>query len=339
MKKAVIILSALFIIFSLIDAIHAQGKKKLQEPKSNVIANEIIKSVNDGGLCTVYVELKSPGRVDYPAQQFNPRDYFIAKSVAITKVGATVRTRKKNIFTGNLEEKYSAPILTTVKGSCTAVHNNGKELTVNGENKIELDQWNEWHLFGRSLNWAPVEVCKIIYDTCIPIEKKQWEKRQAEINEEAKRADEKRIAKEAEEERLKKMKQEEELAASKRFVENNDGTITDTVAGLIWAAHSAKGNVTWEEAESFCVRYRGGGYKDWRMPTLHELSERNDIKYRYSLNLQGTYWSSETRGSEAACFAFYGGNEKWFGKNQAYCKATPVRSTDNSSGDKGNRAE
>jgi hypothetical protein len=40
----------------------------------------------------------------------------------------------------------------------------------------------------------------------------------------------------------------------------------------MWAAKDNGSDINWENAKSHCENYRGGGYKDWRMPTQDELA-------------------------------------------------------------------
>ena len=39
----------------------------------------------------------------------------------------------------------------------------------------------------------------------------------------------------------------------------------------MWAAKDNEYDLNWVSAKSYCEDYRGGGYKDWRMPTEEEL--------------------------------------------------------------------
>jgi hypothetical protein len=62
-------------------------------------------------------------------------------------------------------------------------------------------------------------------------------------------------------------------AAEQRFVDNEDGTVTDTQTGLMWSKTSSPGDLTWQDAEAYCkvpaiAEYK---YTDWRMPTIEEL--------------------------------------------------------------------
>ena len=54
------------------------------------------------------------------------------------------------------------------------------------------------------------------------------------------------------------------------YTDNNDGTITDNVTGLMWAKDMGE-KMSYEEAISYANNYRLGGYDDWRIPTIKQL--------------------------------------------------------------------
>jgi Sec-independent protein translocase protein TatA len=130
-----------------------------------------------------------------------------------------------------------------------------------------------------------------------------------------------------------------------RFIASGDGTVLDTRTNLMWAAKDNGANISWQDAKSYCENYRGGGYKDWRMPTQDELAELYDTTITNTNppaeGCNGGYhltnlihltcccpWASETRGSTAANFGFSNGPRHWL--DQSYVgsiRALPVRST------------
>ena len=61
--------------------------------------------------------------------------------------------------------------------------------------------------------------------------------------------------------------------AIERFVDNGDGTVTDSQTGLMWAKSSSPGDLAWEDAATYCKTPAIAGYKysDWRLPTIEEL--------------------------------------------------------------------
>ncbi|NBV35436.1 MAG: DUF1566 domain-containing protein, partial [Proteobacteria bacterium] len=54
------------------------------------------------------------------------------------------------------------------------------------------------------------------------------------------------------------------------FTDNNNGTVTDNVTGLMWQK-TDNGESTWETALTNASTLTLGGYKDWRLPTPSEL--------------------------------------------------------------------
>ena len=126
--------------------------------------------------------------------------------------------------------------------------------------------------------------------------------------------------------------------ASDRFTDHENGTVTDNQTGLMWAAKDNGVAISWQNGLLYCQNYSGGGYTDWRMPTLAELESLYDPAAE---NKQGYHvtplietsaqsiWASETRGFKAARFNFTYGNVYWL--RQTYSGPTrvlPVRSSD-----------
>jgi hypothetical protein len=63
-----------------------------------------------------------------------------------------------------------------------------------------------------------------------------------------------------------------EPSLSPRFIDNGDGTITDTASGLMWSkATISAERVTHAAAEKICADLDLAGHKDWRLPTVEEL--------------------------------------------------------------------
>jgi hypothetical protein len=61
-----------------------------------------------------------------------------------------------------------------------------------------------------------------------------------------------------------------------QFTAFDDGTVLDTKTKLMWAARDNGSAVSWPGAKTFAGNYRGGGYTDWRLPTLTELTDLYD---------------------------------------------------------------
>jgi hypothetical protein len=110
-----------------------------------------------------------------------------------------------------------------------------------------------------------------------------------------------------------------------RFTTNDNGTVLDTRTNLMWAVKDNGSDINWANAKSYCENYRGGGYTDWRMPTLDELAGLYDKSIAYKSDCGwdvhltelirltcNAAWTSETlaetRGPVAVYFGFSNGN-------------------------------
>jgi hypothetical protein len=88
------------------------------------------------------------------------------------------------------------------------------------------------------------------------------------------------------------------------FVDNGNGTVTDSKTGLIWQQGEA-GYMTWGSALSHCEGLSLGGCSDWRLPNIKELESLTDdtrhtpaIDPAYFPNAYASnYWSSTTSAS------------------------------------------
>jgi hypothetical protein len=103
---------------------------------------------------------------------------------------------------------------------------------------------------------------------------------------------------------------------------NGDGTVTDTVAGLMWQQGTASpAAMTWEAALTYAEGLTLAGYDDWRLPTLKELSSIVDYNHYNSAidtvlfpgTVSSYYWSStadaNVLGLDGAWYVnFYYGN-------------------------------
>ncbi len=82
---------------------------------------------------------------------------------------------------------------------------------------------------------------------------------------------------------------------------NDDGTVTDTGTGLMWQ-QSTDMEMNWSNALEHCENFSLGGYTDWRLPNLKELSAILDLSRRnpaidgkaFPDTLPANYWSSTT---------------------------------------------
>ena len=85
------------------------------------------------------------------------------------------------------------------------------------------------------------------------------------------------------------------------FLINGNGTVTDTVTGLMWQQIDG-GEMTIENAIIYCDTLTLGGYTDWRLPTAHEAFSIQNMQYTNpSLNTSvfpvtgAEYWWSSNK--------------------------------------------
>ena len=134
--------------------------------------------------------------------------------------------------------------------------------------------------------------------------------------------------------------------AQERFVDNADGTITDTMLNLMWAKTDNQGNINWRQAQKW-AKYTfpytlPNNYDNWRLPTIDELKTLYDknnksetdcgqqVKINSAFELTcGWLWTSEMQSISARLFNFHRGYSYTdrISKHKAY-RALPVRNLD-----------
>ncbi|MFQ5444425.1 MAG: DUF1566 domain-containing protein [Nitrospinales bacterium] len=119
------------------------------------------------------------------------------------------------------------------------------------------------------------------------------------------------------------------MTNNSHFVDNQDGTVTDTQSGLTWSREDSwqkEGKwVTWDEAFEFSrhlVDLELGGHIDWRLPTpdealtLYVPEAANKDKYGKTIHLdpvfpegpQACIWTHEVaKGNEGVVLNFHTG--------------------------------
>jgi len=137
------------------------------------------------------------------------------------------------------------------------------------------------------------------------------------------------------------------VRASDRFVDNGDGTVTDTKTGLMWAQTDNMGNITWHDARLYCENLILSVHNNWRMPTAEELGTLFDdsldsyeticghnVKFAPQIELScGFVWSSDVLsipgGYSVAAYVFnYLKGYRYSARMSQYrgYRALPVRS-------------
>ena len=114
-----------------------------------------------------------------------------------------------------------------------------------------------------------------------------------------------------------------------RYLDNGDGTVTDTCTGLMWQKDRTDTDndgiaddtdrLPWCDALAYCENLELGGRDDWRLPNVRELHSivdygrpfhlgRIDPVFRVIEQIQSDYWSSTAQPLRRALFVnfFYG---------------------------------
>lgn len=112
-----------------------------------------------------------------------------------------------------------------------------------------------------------------------------------------------------------------------RFIDNRDGTITDTKTDLIWQKEADCKAYTWPEAMNYCRGLNLAGHEDWRLPTVQELVSLVDYG-RFDMAIDPAfqcfsayYWSSTTNAyntDSAWNVSFYSGSNYYYDKSNSY---------------------
>ena len=61
------------------------------------------------------------------------------------------------------------------------------------------------------------------------------------------------------------------------YVDNGDGTVTDSVTGLMWEQVPPEAFYSWPEAQAYADELELAGHTDWRLPTMKELLSLADF--------------------------------------------------------------
>ncbi|MGD8370303.1 MAG: DUF1566 domain-containing protein [Syntrophobacterales bacterium] len=123
-----------------------------------------------------------------------------------------------------------------------------------------------------------------------------------------------------------------------RFIDNGDGTVSDSETGLVWQKGAAPERMTWPEAQSYIQQLNQAdfaGYSDWRLPNNEELSSlmlpRENSRRLFLdpiFGYQRCFWSATTREHHEVCYVdFYYGSIYRFPENYVNHSVRAVRGT------------
>lgn len=96
-----------------------------------------------------------------------------------------------------------------------------------------------------------------------------------------------------------------------RFVDNKDGTVSDTLTGLMWQKTPPAIKPDWKGAVAYCQALDLAGHTDWRLPNVRELDSLVDYfdVATHAIdpvfdNPLDRYWTITPFGSEGSGFAY-----------------------------------
>jgi len=88
-------------------------------------------------------------------------------------------------------------------------------------------------------------------------------------------------------------------ASAGRFIDNGDGTVTDTRRKLMWQKGDNGNEVTFEQAQEYCRNLSLGGHADWRLPRPDERDTAVAVELMMPTHSRAAYarldlyWSSD----------------------------------------------
>ncbi|MEN6538889.1 MAG: DUF1566 domain-containing protein [Mizugakiibacter sp.] len=99
------------------------------------------------------------------------------------------------------------------------------------------------------------------------------------------------------------------IAILSRFIDNGDGTVTDTTTGLMWSKGTVgDASICWNDADTACRELTLAGHRDWRLPTRAELlSLVDDTRHDPAIDSSifechpSWYWTSTPTAWASSC--------------------------------------
>jgi hypothetical protein len=116
----------------------------------------------------------------------------------------------------------------------------------------------------------------------------------------------------------------------KRFTDNGDGTVTDTLTGLMWTKATVAKGKTHKKATAAAKKLDVAGHKDWRLPTVEELFLLADrTRMRPAIDVEAFpdtesdwYWANTDSAWAPSCawfVAFHHGLATYYGRSSEAC--------------------
>ena len=96
------------------------------------------------------------------------------------------------------------------------------------------------------------------------------------------------------------------------FVDNGDGTVTDTTTGLMWQQGEG-GYMDWWDAMDYCENLQLAGYDDWRLPNRNELQSIVDYS-EYDPTIDTTFFPDTPAHVYGDVYVNYWTSTTWAGE-------------------------
>ena len=118
----------------------------------------------------------------------------------------------------------------------------------------------------------------------------------------------------------------------------SDPIIVVAEKNIIWAANNSPIDINLADAKEYCLNFRGGGFDDWRLPTIIELRElyasdlwKDSQENNSKINIYWRLWSStidyvNRKPHSYAVFSFHNGRRHYIHNNtSSFLRVLPVR--------------
>jgi PKD repeat protein len=114
--------------------------------------------------------------------------------------------------------------------------------------------------------------------------------------------------------------------AEGEYVDNQDGTITDTKHAIMWQKADDGVERSWQEADDYCKSLALAGHSDWTLPKAYQLEGLINTAYSPTIDplfsVKGSYYWSATESTSSEDSAkyvnFFYGNSYTYSKNHPY---------------------
>ncbi len=132
-----------------------------------------------------------------------------------------------------------------------------------------------------------------------------------------------------------------------RFLDNDNGTISDSFTGLMWQegyAYRETGNyISWYDANDYIEKLNQqklGKYYDWRLPNKLEIQSLYEVEHPFlsrgktfflhidpifEFGYGSCFWTSRTKLSAALGFEFDAGDTHWYPQGSMSATVRAVR--------------